>query len=255
MINIEKAITQFKKYTTNYDLSNQQILNKQEHSLRVMEISRNIAKDLNLSEEEINLATLIGLLHDIGRFEQFTKYGTFRDIDSVDHGDLGVKILEENNFIREFIEDDKYDNIIKKAIKNHNKYAIEDGLNEQELLFAKLIRDSDKIDILYEAETIFYEGKEEEISKSIINSYAEEQIRSKKAILRKEGYIAEGINKVLGVLSFIYDLNFNYSFKYIKQKNQINKILDKFEFTDKETKEKMQVIRDEISNYIEDNSK
>lgn len=255
MINIEKAIEKFLEYTKNYDLENEQILNKQKHSLRVMDISTKIAQNLGLSEEEINLATLIGLLHDIGRFEQFTRYGTFRDIDSVDHGDLGVEILEKNNFIREFIEDDIYDDIIKKAIHNHNKYAIEEGLNEQELLFAKIIRDSDKIDIFYEAETIFYEGKEDEISKSTIHPYAEEQIKSKKTILKKKDYVAQGVNRVLGIISFVYDFNFDYSFKYIKEKNQINIILDKFEFTDKETREKLQEIREEINSYIEENSK
>ena len=36
---------------------------------------------------------LIGLLHDIGRFEQVKVYDTFSDIDSIDHADYGVEIL------------------------------------------------------------------------------------------------------------------------------------------------------------------
>ena len=39
------------------------------------------------SAKEIELAGLIGLLHDIARFEQFTKYQTFNDRLSFDHGD------------------------------------------------------------------------------------------------------------------------------------------------------------------------
>ena len=36
----------------------------------------------------------------------------------------------EEKYIRRFIKTDKYDNIIEKAIKNHNKARIEDGLQK-----------------------------------------------------------------------------------------------------------------------------
>ena len=91
VIEIEKAIEEFIKYTKNFDLSNNRIKGKQEHSLRVMRISEEIAKRLNWKKEEIEIATLIGLLHDIGRFEQYQEFKTFHDSRSVDHGDLGVK--------------------------------------------------------------------------------------------------------------------------------------------------------------------
>ena len=77
MIDLEKCKDEFLKYTEKYDLNNDNLKRKQLHSLRVMQKSRIIAKSLKLSEEEIQIATLIGLLHDIGRFEQYTKYNTF----------------------------------------------------------------------------------------------------------------------------------------------------------------------------------
>jgi putative nucleotidyltransferase with HDIG domain len=255
MIDIKKAQNEFLKYTENYDLKDDNIKRKQGHSLRVMNISNMLSKYIGLKEEQVELATLIGLLHDIGRFEQQTRFGTFRDIDSLDHGFLGVKILETNNYIRKFIEEDKYDEIIKKAIFNHNKYSIEQGLNDTELLYAKIIRDADKIDILYEAETIFYKGQEDEISNSTIDKYIQEQIKSKCQIARKKGYIPQGINNVMGPISFIYDINFKESFKTIKDKNYINNILDRFKFTNEETKEKVENIRTDINKYIEEKLK
>ena len=147
-INMENAKEEFIKYTENYDLTDENLGGKQKHSLRVMQISEEIARDLKLNQEEIKLAALIGLLHDIARFEQYTKYKTFRDLDSIDHGDYGAKILEKE--IRKYIELPQYDEIIIKAVKNHNKYKMEDGLSEKEELFAKIIRDADKIDILFE---------------------------------------------------------------------------------------------------------
>ena len=86
-INMENAKEEFIKYTENYDLTDENLDGKQKHSLRVMQISEEIARDLKLNQEEIKLAALIGLLHDIARFEQYTKYKTFRDLDSIDHGD------------------------------------------------------------------------------------------------------------------------------------------------------------------------
>jgi len=123
-INLERAKKELIKYTDNYDLKNEHIKRKQLHSLRVMEISKQIAEGLQLSQEEIELATLIGLLHDIARLEQYTQYGTYKDLESFDHGDYGAEILQKD--IRKYIETEQYDEIIIKAVKNHNKVKKEE---------------------------------------------------------------------------------------------------------------------------------
>ena len=102
MIDIERAKKEFDRYVSNYDKTEKKIEGKISHSYRVMEISAKIAKSLNLEEEQVKLATLIGLLHDIARFEQFKRYRTYKDVDSIDHGDYGVKILQENNNMLNF---------------------------------------------------------------------------------------------------------------------------------------------------------
>ena len=73
MIDIKKAQEEFIKYTQISDLDNENIKGKQGHSIRVMRICNKIAKSLNLSDEQVDIATLIGLLHDIARFEQYTR--------------------------------------------------------------------------------------------------------------------------------------------------------------------------------------
>lgn len=139
----------FKDYVANYDLTNDKINTKFNHSIRVMNLSKKYAKKLGFNNQDIKIASQIGLLHDIGRFEQIRIYNTYNDSESVDHADLGVKILFRDNVISKFDIDKNDYQLIKVAIKNHNKYAIESGLSEKELLHAKLIRDMDKIDILY----------------------------------------------------------------------------------------------------------
>jgi len=248
-IDLEKAKQEFLKYTEKFDLEEKHIKRKQLHSLRVMEISKKIAESLKLTQEEIELATLIGLLHDIARFEQYTKFETFNDLMSIDHADYGVEIL--NKDIRKYIEQDKYDEIIKKAIKNHNKYAIEEGLSEKELLFAKIIRDADKLDIFYEAVNMFWKDTKEDIEKTVISENVYEQFIQNKIIKREKNKEQDTVDKVIAVIAFIFDINFRESLGAIRQENYINKILDRFNFEDKDTKIKMEEIRKKANKYVE----
>ena len=252
-IDLEKAQEEFIKYTECYDLTDENLDRKQKHSLRVMQISNKMAKELKLSQEEIDVATLIGLLHDIARFEQYTIYKTFRDMDSIDHGDYGVEILEKD--IRKYIEPSQYDEIIKKAVKNHNKYSIEEGLSEKEELFAEIIRDADKIDILYESTEMFWKDRENLIEESTITEDVIEQFNKCTQIRnRKEKRPENSINEIVSVIAFIFDINFKESFRIIKEENYINKILNRYDIKDEYTKKEIEKIRTKANEFIEEKS-
>lgn len=253
MIDIEKAKKAFIKYTENYDLKVEAIERKQKHSLRVKELSTKIATELKLSQDEIDLATLIGLLHDIARFEQYTQYKTYRDVDSFDHGDYGVKILNED--IRNYIDTDEYDKIIKCAVKNHNKYKIEEGLSEKESLFCKMIRDADKLDILFEAETMFWKDDIDRVNieKCTITDEIMEQILNKEPVKRKKG--DNELVKLLCIIAFVFDINFKPSLRIIKNKKYIDNILNRFEFKDANTKKQIELIKENVNNYIDERLK
>ena len=129
MINLLKAKIELKKFLDKYeDRSDLSFNLKVTHTYHVAENSKNIAEKLNLSKEDIELAELIGLLHDIGRFEELK---ITKELNSIkfDHATYGSKMLFEKGMIRNFIEDSQYDEIIKKAIENHSKLTIEKGLN------------------------------------------------------------------------------------------------------------------------------
>jgi len=215
MIDLEKAKNEFINYTNNYDSTNVHIARKIGHTFRVMEWSKKIAESLNLSKEDIDLATLIGLLHDLARFEQRRLYDTFSDSKSVDHGDLAVTILEENEYIRKYIEDNQYDDIIKTAVKNHNKFKIEDGLDERTLLHSRIVRDADKLDIMYEGVHMFYKEPDEieQIENlPIAEEYYNQFINRKQIFRKKEPTVLDGM---ICLFSFIFDLNFEFSKKSI----------------------------------------
>ena len=44
------------------------------------------------------------MLHDIGRFEQIRRFGTFNDAQSVDHAEFGADLLFKECLIRKFAE-------------------------------------------------------------------------------------------------------------------------------------------------------
>ena len=124
MIDINEAKKIFNEFVKKYDTNNEMIDTKYNHTFRVCENSLNICKSMNLNKEDTNLAYIIALLHDLGRFEQAKKYKTFNDSKSIDHANYACKILFDDNLIRKFIKTNEYDLIIKKSIYNHNKYEI-----------------------------------------------------------------------------------------------------------------------------------
>lgn len=247
---MKEAIEEFKNYTSNYLDYGEMIQLKINHTLRVVDYCERIAKSLNLTEEEIEIAKIIGLLHDIGRFEQWKVYNTFRDRESIDHADYGVEILTKDNYLRKYIEDDKYDEIILNSIKYHNKYEISKDLDEKNKLFAKLIRDADKIDILY----LRVIGKLEiELDDNPLNDSIYDSLINKKSINRKD---LKTKTDRLGVsLGFIFDINYKESFKILREVKYFDKIIDiyKEKTNNEKLKEQLEEIRKVINNYIEVN--
>ena len=104
MIDYNKAQEMFEKYLETYDLQDGSIQLKIRHTYEVVKKSEYIAKELKLDKENIELAKVIALLHDIGRFEQIRRFGTFNDAQSVDHAEFGADLLFKEGLIRKFAE-------------------------------------------------------------------------------------------------------------------------------------------------------
>lgn len=212
----------FDEYTSNYDMQDPEINYKYYHSYRVMNIMELLAQKLNLSHEDIELAKVIGLLHDIGRFEQDKLYDSFKD-SKFDHGDYGVKVLKENNILdKTNINQIDYE-IVYKAVDNHNQFKINNGLTERELFFAKLIRDADKLDILYALS-----------NKNILNIRQDNKEITKK--IEEDFFNNKNINKedtlslndsLIIQFAFIYDINFKETLEIIYKEKYYEKIYER----------------------------
>jgi hypothetical protein len=72
---------------------------KKKHTDRVCENIIMLGKALELHDREMILAETMGLFHDIGRFKQYAVYGTFNDMESENHAELGLKKMAAHNVL------------------------------------------------------------------------------------------------------------------------------------------------------------
>ena len=213
----------FDEYVSNYDMSDPDINYKYYHSYRVMNMMELLATKLNLSEKDKYLAKVIGLLHDIGRFEQDKLYNSFKD-GKFDHGDYGVEILKNTNFLDNLnIDKDEYE-VVYKAIDNHNQFKINDGLTERELFFSKLIRDADKLDILYALGNPKFKHILKQDNKEISEELEKDFFNGNVANKNNINSLNDGL--VL-TLCYIYDINFKESYEIIYQNKYYDKIYER----------------------------
>lgn len=256
MIDIQKARLSFKKFLEKYEIEDDLGFRlKVVHTYHVVENAREIAQKLNLSEEDIHLAELIALLHDIGRFEELTFLKQFDSV-KFDHAAYGVKMLFSDNLIRDFIEDKSYDEIIQVAIDSHSRFSIPSNLNDKSLLHTKIIRDADKLDNYRvkreeKIEAIF-PGKvksKEALENSTLSDKVYETVKSEKCVDIHDRVTI--LDYSVCVLAFLFDLNFKESIRMIKEKDDINALIDRFDYKDSKTKTRMEEIRMIMNHYIE----
>jgi putative nucleotidyltransferase with HDIG domain len=151
----------FKEYTDRYDPEDTRVRLKIEHTYRVAQIAERIAVSLKMDRADTDLAWLLGMLHDVGRFEQLRRYDTFLDSASVDHAKLGADILFDEGLIQSFTGEltDEESSLAEEAIRLHNRLMVPDEYEGRSRVFINLLRDADKADIFRVMVTIPYEER------------------------------------------------------------------------------------------------
>jgi len=227
VLNYSAAFLQISKWFSEYSLS---YLNKTddcsnaaklkfEHTFRVCEEIRLLSQSIKLSEKGSNLAAIIALLHDAGRYEQFLRYKTFSDHLSINHAELAVQIILEHKILNALDADDA--DLVITAVLYHNAKKVPASLNEHKQLFCSLIRDADKLDI-FRIVTSNYSNPDLENKKAIqlgltdTHKYSPEVCE---CVLN--GSIVD-YSKIkylndfkLAQIGWVYDLNFNFSFEQL----------------------------------------
>lgn len=204
------------------------IVLKEKHTHNVCRNIVEIAKAQSLTYNEMMIAETIALLHDIGRFQQYAKYKTFKDSISVNHGLLGANILLEEKILQNLPDDEQ--KLIIQAVKFHNAFTLPDIKDENVILFLKLIRDADKLDI-WRIFIEYYEGSEEEKASAAglglpdTPEYSDDILSCvyKKQVASLSNLKTLNDSKIMQLI-WVYDLHFKTSFKLLSEKDYINRI-------------------------------
>ena len=243
---IEEA---FAEYTARYDVQDPKVDLKIRHTYRVAALCEEIARSQKCSDREIDFAWLSGMLHDVGRFEQLRKYGTFMDAKSVDHaglsadlifgnaeGDFYTELPESENDIyyphslRSYVEEclsSRECMWIEQVVRWHSAYELPDGFSEEETFFSNVLRDADKIDILkVNMETPLeqiYNVSTEELKNSEVTPEVMKAFGEKRTILRS--LKKTPVDHVVGHIALVFGLVFPESVQIVKEQGYLEKML------------------------------
>lgn len=248
MINHAKEI--FLTYANKYDRTNGKIELKIVHTMAVAEVMEQLTALCEFPKRVCNLAGVCAVFHDIGRFEQVTQYDTFLDHLSRDHADLGCEVLAKENFL-DFLPE-REQQMVLTAIKNHNKFKIEDGLDEETLLLCKLIRDADKCDIfrVFACEEMVDTMGEtyEQVAQETVTKEVYDTIFRHETVLKT--IRKTGLDIWVGFLAFFFDLYFDESIRILQMQKYYMQPFNRIQFALPETERQVREIREEVERYI-----
>lgn len=196
---------------------------KEDHTARVCERMSELAESLAISPEQQFLAEMVALFHDVGRFQQYTKYRTFNDFLSEDHACLGVRILQEKGVLKGL--PDLQQTLVHKAVRYHNGREIPQD-NEDAVFLARMIRDADKLDILEmltNDDELFrmlpmpeYGGMQQ------VSAGTVEYILQGKVARFEQ--IRTAADLMLFRMSWLFDMNFSWTFRKVLEREYLEKM-------------------------------
>ncbi|MCR5421558.1 MAG: HD domain-containing protein [Lachnospiraceae bacterium] len=249
----------FDEYVGGYNVSDPKIRLKKEHTYRVADNAERIANSLIMKDErerdcpvDVDQAWVLGMLHDIGRFEQIKRYNTFIDSKSIDHAGFGADILFKDRLIERFLPDisKAEEELFDFVIRNHSEYRLPENINDIYRTYCNILRDADKIDIFkvnceVPLEDI-YNVPIQEMRQSKVSEEVKECFREHKAVLR--GVKKTPADNIVGHICLFFELVYPESYKIAKEQGFVNEMLD-FETDDPETAAWFEYMKKELEDF------
>jgi hypothetical protein len=229
---INKLSRWFDDYAHSFECGPQQLheaaLLKHEHTRQVCCNMDSLCKSISLGNPLLFTAQITALFHDVGRFQQYKDHNTFQDRKSVNHSQLGLKVIDEYHLLDDLPQDLSHK--IRTAILYHSARTIPDNLAKDQDLLCRLIRDADKLDI-YSIVASHYSNPSQ-VRKEIFETGLPDlptvtpQICSAVASGSTVDFsMIKCLNdfKLIQV-GWVYDLNFTRSFQLLKERGHFEQI-------------------------------
>ena len=210
---------------------------KEDHSRRTCEEMRYLAEQVGLTANQSRIAETMAFFHDLGRFKQFVKYRTYNDPRSVNHCLLSLEVLQEAKMLAAVEKSEKQ--IIEKAIEYHGRRELPSDLAGDCLLFSRLLRDADKLDIFFVVTQYYKQYRDNpdefkiELEFPDVPEYSAEVVEAILCGQRTDYSKLQTWNDMkLLQLGWVYDVNFTATLKRIKERKFLEKIVDFLPQTD-----------------------
>lgn len=222
----------FSEYTaqfiTGVEEDDRNIVLKRQHTRRVCQETLFLAECLGLDGKQTLIAEISALLHDIGRFEQYRRFKTFVDEQSVDHAKLGYEIIKKERCLERLSFDDQ--DLIKRVILYHNRAFLPESETSDCLFHSRLLRDADKLDIWYVVTSYYAEiGKKRNTTLELglpdtpgISDKVYDSLMNRRVVLKEH---LQNLNDFkLLQMGWVFDLNFPPSLSRLAGKGYLKMI-------------------------------
>ncbi len=225
---------------------------KREHTRRTCAEILLLADQLALDERQKRTAETVALFHDIGRFPQFAEYRTYNDARSVDHSRLSVEILRQEGVLAALRREQRQ--WVEAAIEHHGRKSLPADLRGQPLLFAKLIRDADKLDILRIVVEVYQRHQSEPGTMSFQSELPDEPRVSPEvleAVLNEQLVDHASLRTLndmrLCQLGWVYDMNFAAALARLRERGFLQQLLRFLPATPE-----IDRVREKVFTYVDD---
>jgi len=214
---------------------------KEDHTARTCKEITLIGHALELAETDLLLAETIALFHDLGRFPQWGRYGTFIDQDSEDHARLGLAELARFKVLDPIPAEEAA--LVEEAIRHHNAKELPGHLAPRSLFFARLLRDADKLDIwrlvIEERRRRGKGGTPKPHSRELLTEIHEGRIPD-------FDLVRAPVDMQLLRLAWVYDLNFAATCREVLERGYLEALFEELPAT-----EDMHELRELLTSFLQ----
>lgn len=217
-----------RSFYTSREEDNRNIRLKEEHTEQVCAFMDLLTLDLGLDPGERRLAEAVALLHDVGRFEQYRCYGTFKDSESENHGTLGARVLTREGVLNGLAPEKR--RMILGGVALHNVFRIPDAIGGPTRRLLHLVRDADKLDI-WRVFLEFYSLPPEKQASAVGLGFPDLPVCTPQVVetvMRGELVNLTSLRTLndfkLLQLSWVFDLNFAVSRRLVVERNYVEQM-------------------------------
>ena len=242
-----KIMKVFESYIKKFDMNKGNIKAMYFHSIKMMELCKDIASNVGVfDDEEILVCGIIGLFHDISLYSNKNKNCIFLDSDDDCTKDTIDILFDKDKLIRDVIGDSKYDNYIKLAIYCHNKNGLPKGVDKKTIEFCKVIKDAHVIDSFRMVTHYPYMDMniDNMPSSLVYNDFKKYKVVSAKVS-------DNDADKILEVMSLVFGMYYPYSCSLVKEEDCINKLIDSLYIKDKKINKFFKQIAGVMNLYLD----